>query len=91
MSSAALTDLFVAMSKPIDVEQVLRVILEDSSRVRTLEDQVDNLSLELAQLRAQHRQLEVRYSIEVNQSLAIKDWCRANGITLPARFSDASV
>lgn len=67
-------------------ENVIRVILENSEHVHQLESQIESLTLELSKLQALHRQLEYRFSCEVTQNMAIKDWCRANGVKLPQRF-----
>lgn len=69
-------------------ESVIRVILENSEYVHELESQRDNLTLELSKLQALHKQLEYRFSCEVTQNMAVKDWCRANGVNLPQRFYD---
>ena len=67
-------------------EPVIRVILENSEYVHELELQRDNLTLELSKLQALHKQLEYRFSCEVTQNMAMKDWCRENGVHLPQRF-----
>lgn len=67
-------------------EPVIRVILENSEYVRELESLRDDLSLQLSKLQALHKRLEYRFSCEVTQNMAMKDWCRANGVNLPKRF-----
>ena len=73
-------------SVPQVSEQVVRVILENSELVHSLEAQVGELTSELSQIRAQLKSTEFRYTCEATQNMAIKDWCRMNGIKLPERF-----